>query len=278
MEYIEGVNIEEYIQSFPQKINSIFIQVIDGFKYLEEKKILHRDIRPSNILVSNDDIVKIIDFGFGKTIQNIDDYEKSITLNWAYTLPNDFSIASYDFKTEIYFLGKLFEHMITNNNLGQAFKYNIILDKMINRDHEARISSFYNISREITSEDSQHIGFSNDEKKIYINIANSFMSVCSRMDFSTKYKEEIKSITKSLDDLLQKSALENCVQNNNFFIECFINPPYRCNKKPLIPVKYLSSFIGWWKNLPNSSKIIVLNNLWTRFDTITRETRDDLPF
>ena len=36
--------------------------------HLEEKNILHRDIRPNNILVSNAGLVKVIDFGFGKTI------------------------------------------------------------------------------------------------------------------------------------------------------------------------------------------------------------------
>lgn len=69
MEYIEGCNIDEYIKANPKAINDIFVQTISGFKYLEDNGIMHRDIRPGNILVSTDGIPKIIDFGFGKTLR-----------------------------------------------------------------------------------------------------------------------------------------------------------------------------------------------------------------
>lgn len=198
MEYIDGVDIEQYLTVNPNKINDLFIQTINGFKYLEERNILHRDIRPSNILISNDGIVKIIDFGFGKDVQKSVDYEKSITLNWTYSLPNDFSMSIYDFKTEVYFVGKLFERIIIDNNLHQIFKYKVALDKMIITNHDIRIASFYDVTRDIMSENAIYIDFSDEEKEIYANIANSFMSVCPSVEPTTKYKEDIELITKSL--------------------------------------------------------------------------------
>lgn len=57
MEYIEGVTIELYLQRNPENINEIFIQTISGFLHLEQNDILHRDIRPENILVSNQGMV-----------------------------------------------------------------------------------------------------------------------------------------------------------------------------------------------------------------------------
>ena len=278
MEYINGVNVEEYTKVAPLEINNLFIQTINGFKYLEEKSILHRDIRPDNILVSNEGIVKIIDFGFGKTIESTKDCNKSISLNWPYSLPNDFDMSTYDFKTEIYFIGKLFEDLITTNNLSQSFKYKSIINLMIVPTHEERIQSFYNISRKIASEDSLRIDFNSTEKKIYRDIADSLMGTCISVKSYTKYNEDIELITKSLNELLQKSILEECIQSNRLFIGCFINPPYICKTKKSIPVIYLSSFVDWWEKLPNARKIIVLNNLWTRFDTIIRKDQDDLPF
>jgi serine/threonine-protein kinase len=68
MEYIEGEQISVFVSKNPEKINSIFEQVISGFMYLEDSKILHRDIRDSNILVTAEGLVKIIDFGFGKKL------------------------------------------------------------------------------------------------------------------------------------------------------------------------------------------------------------------
>ena len=54
MEFVEGTDIEEYLADSPETINEVFLQVISGFSYLEANKILHRDIRPQNILVRQD--------------------------------------------------------------------------------------------------------------------------------------------------------------------------------------------------------------------------------
>src|SRR5690606_15658456 len=68
MEFVKGQNIDEYISENPDRLSDLFVQIINGFTYLEENKILHRDIRPDNILVTVDGVTKIIDFGFGKLI------------------------------------------------------------------------------------------------------------------------------------------------------------------------------------------------------------------
>lgn len=278
MEYIDGVDIEQYISTSPDKINDVFIQVVNGFKYLEEQNILHRDIRPSNILVSNDGVIKIIDFGFGKNIQQSVDYKKSITLNWFYSLPDDFNMSIYDFRTEVYFTGKLFEKIINDNNLYQTFKYKEVLDKMIITNYETRIDSFYEVTRGIISENAIYVDFNDKEKEIYANVVNWFMVVCNRVKTETKYKEDVDMITKSLTNMLQKSILENYIQNNRLFIECFIYPPYSYNPVPIIPTKDIADFFNWWKKLSTEHKKIVLNNLWVRLDTINRETTDELPF
>ena len=49
-------------------LNDIFVQLIDGFTYMEEHGVIHRDIRERNILINKDGVVKRIDFGIGKTI------------------------------------------------------------------------------------------------------------------------------------------------------------------------------------------------------------------
>ena len=92
--------------------------------------------------------------------------------------------------------------------------YNNILHKMITPYYETRISSFYAIFREITSKNATFIRFSNNEKQIYGNIADLFMSVCSSIEYSTKYIDNIEVITKRLEQLVQKSLLEELVQNN----------------------------------------------------------------
>lgn len=73
MEYVEGLDISFHLMLSPEHINNVFAQTINGFAYLEENGILHRDIRESNILVASEVQVKIIDFGFGKQAQQLKD-------------------------------------------------------------------------------------------------------------------------------------------------------------------------------------------------------------
>src|SRR5690606_22854966 len=103
MEFIKGYKIDEYVSVNPDKLNNLFVQTIEGFAYLEENNILHRDIRPDNILVTNDGVTKIIAFGFGKTV-DCDNSDNSISLNWRYAKPDEFAQKIYDTKTEIYFV------------------------------------------------------------------------------------------------------------------------------------------------------------------------------
>jgi len=51
MEFVDGSDIDEYIARFPEKTNELFLQAISGFAYLERAGILHRDIRPGNVMV-----------------------------------------------------------------------------------------------------------------------------------------------------------------------------------------------------------------------------------
>ena len=148
MEFVEGHDIEEYLKEHPENINDVFLQTIEGFKHLETNNILHRDIRPLNLLVRDDGTVKIIDFGFGKKIVYESDFDKSISLNWWCTPPDEFNDQIYDFKTEIYFVGKLFEKIITEYGI-EHFKHSDTLNQMCQRNPNNRIKSFFDVNKEI---------------------------------------------------------------------------------------------------------------------------------
>ena len=279
MEYIDGVHIDKYISSNPLKINDLFIQTINAFKYLEEINILHRDIRSSNILVTNDGIVKIIDFGFGKPINEEKDYNKSISLNWPCSIPSDFSFSIYNHRTEIYFVGQLFKQLIIKNNLKDTFKYSKTLERMVEFNFKLRIKSFNDILKDVSTEYFNEIYFSPEEKEIYSNFANAITSICVKIKTSAKYNTNLDSITKNLYELTQNSMLESYVQNNSLIVSCLINGGFRYKTALQIPTEHIYSFFNWWKNLDLKYQRIVLNNLWLRLDNIRREEDfDDLPF
>ena len=71
LEYINGVNLLEILKNEKnhyikeERAKKLFSQIVKGISYCHKKNIYHRDIKLENILVLKDDIIKIIDFGFG---------------------------------------------------------------------------------------------------------------------------------------------------------------------------------------------------------------------
>lgn len=52
-------------------VQTIMLNLLKGLKYMHEEGIIHRDIKPGNILINSDCSVKICDFGLSRTLENI---------------------------------------------------------------------------------------------------------------------------------------------------------------------------------------------------------------
>jgi serine/threonine protein kinase/TolB-like protein/Flp pilus assembly protein TadD len=71
MEYVEGIRIDEWCDQ--QKIGvedrlRLFLQVCGAIEYAHEKRVIHRDIKPGNILVTANGTAKWLDFGVAKVL------------------------------------------------------------------------------------------------------------------------------------------------------------------------------------------------------------------
>jgi eukaryotic-like serine/threonine-protein kinase len=277
MEFINGSNIQVYLNANPDKVNDIFIQTIEGFSYLESNGILHRDIRPQNILVSNDGIVKIIDFGFGKKVDFNVDFVKTITLNWAFNAPDEFNGHIYDFRTEVYFVGRLFEKIIVESKI-EGFAFDSILRDMI-LDYDHRIESFFNVSRRITEKGDDYDEFTDYEKSGYRHFADALVNIFGQLDTGATYKTDLGGILKALTIVYQNSILEEDIQNGTDIANCFINGGYTYRQKMKMPVVTLKWFLEIMQKFSIDKRKIILTHLWKRLDTINRKSEsDDLPF
>jgi serine/threonine protein kinase len=69
MEYVDGVSLKELLQHFALTVDeaaALFIQLLEGLRALHENRILHRDMKPHNLMVRANGQVKILDFGIAK--------------------------------------------------------------------------------------------------------------------------------------------------------------------------------------------------------------------
>lgn len=75
MEYVEGVSLESMLKqrSGPEdaaECVKILVQVAEGLDHAHSQGVVHRDVKPANILVRNDGQVKIADFGIARIVDN----------------------------------------------------------------------------------------------------------------------------------------------------------------------------------------------------------------
>lgn len=284
MEYINGNDIYTYLKKKPEKINSIFEQVIDAFVYLENKNILHRDIRIKNILVNSNDQVKIIDFGFGKAAK-YDDYEKSITLNWWCERPDDFTQNIYNHTTEIYFVGKLFEKICTylsKENIFFEFRYDTLLPEMIRFDPSERIQSFTYVKEKILQDNNQNIElFTNEEKRIYQSFIDTVVTSIAMIDNAASYTTDIDIIIQKLQNIYNINQLENEIQNTSDLINIFISGGFRYYPRQHYACNLVKNFIKLLKNSDNRKQNIILLHIHNRLNQIEHNSANllnSIPF
>jgi len=73
MELVEGPTLADRIKAGPIPVDEavrIARQIADALEYAHERGIIHRDLKPANVKVTNDDIVKVLDFGLAKALED----------------------------------------------------------------------------------------------------------------------------------------------------------------------------------------------------------------
>lgn len=116
MEYVEGITLKTYIEkkgqlSFKESA-SIAIQVARGIEAAHNKNIIHRDIKPQNIIISTDGKVKVTDFGIAKATSS-NTISLDVMGSVHYASPEQARNGFVDGRSDIYSLGIVMFEMVT---------------------------------------------------------------------------------------------------------------------------------------------------------------------
>lgn len=119
MELVEGITLKEYIEKkgrlSAKETISISIQMVTGIQAAHNQHIVHRDIKPQNIIISKDGKVKVTDFGIARATTSSQTISTSVMGSVHYTSPEQARGGVVDEKSDIYSAGITMYEMITGH-------------------------------------------------------------------------------------------------------------------------------------------------------------------
>ncbi|MBU3839452.1 MAG: Stk1 family PASTA domain-containing Ser/Thr kinase [Candidatus Ruminococcus intestinipullorum] len=119
MELVEGITLKQYIEKkgrlSAKETVSIAIQMVTGIQAAHNQHIVHRDIKPQNIIISKEGKVKVTDFGIARATTSSHTISTSVMGSVHYTSPEQARGGVVDEKSDIYSAGITMYEMVTGH-------------------------------------------------------------------------------------------------------------------------------------------------------------------
>lgn len=123
MEFVDGFNVEQYVQKYGpipvERAARFMVKILDAMQFIHEKGFVHRDMKPSNIMIRNDERICILDFGIAKDLNSNGQTTTiygTILGSDGYMSPEQANGFSVDRRADIYALGCVFYYMLTGHH------------------------------------------------------------------------------------------------------------------------------------------------------------------
>lgn len=227
MELVEGITLKKYIEKrgrIPFKeAASIAIQVVNGMEAAHKAGVVHRDIKPQNIIISKDGKVKVTDFGIAKVSSNTTINSSQTMGSVHYISPEQARGGYSDARTDIYSMGITIFEMLTgtvpfdaDNSVTVAVKHiqdkiplastlaegiPVSIDKIVAKCTEKKPDRRYQSAEELLA----------DLKKSLVMPDVDFVKMAPVMEDEMSKKEENEELNEDLDvlDDDNEETLEN---------------------------------------------------------------------
>ena len=120
IEYVDGKSLDDIIKDkfplSPSEIVRISISIADALEYSHKLGILHRDIKPENIMISNDNVPKLMDFGLARSVDSPKlTHAGAIVGTPAFISPESALGRDNDARSDLYSLGCVMYNMATGH-------------------------------------------------------------------------------------------------------------------------------------------------------------------
>ncbi|MFF5054157.1 serine/threonine-protein kinase [Micromonospora sp. NPDC000663] len=130
MEYVEGCNLAEWIAQHVPKLDErtrqvlglfISLEIIQAIQAAHRRGILHRDVKPLNVLLSTDGRVKVADFGLARVVEAITrTHTVKARQTPLYAAPEQWREEKLDKNTDVYQLAATLYHLLAGRPVNEG--------------------------------------------------------------------------------------------------------------------------------------------------------------
>jgi tetratricopeptide (TPR) repeat protein len=124
MEYVQGENLKQLVKRkgpmSVEEMKSTITQVADALMYAHSQQVLHRDVKPGNVILRQSGDIKVVDFGVAKIISDAatnvaveEDSQRTLVGTPQYMAPEQILGTGVDVRTDIYAMGLTLFFLVT---------------------------------------------------------------------------------------------------------------------------------------------------------------------
>src|SRR5215467_3868933 len=139
MELVEGKSVQALLDAghaFPlPRVLRIMEQACSALQYAHERNVVHRDVKPANIMLTADDTVKVTDFGTAKILQFGTAQQTAHVMGTpSYMSPEQVKGRAVDGRSDIFSLGVMLYEMVTAEKPFPGQNITTVIYKIVNED------------------------------------------------------------------------------------------------------------------------------------------------
>src|SRR6185295_1673637 len=135
MEYVRGTNLKLLMQGeqplSPQFVLDITAQVADALDYAHANRVVHRDVKPANILITTENRVKITDFGIARLDSSNLTQEGQLLGTHNYMAPEQIQGKEVDWRADLFSLGVVLYEMFTRHKPFQGENLTVVSHRIV---------------------------------------------------------------------------------------------------------------------------------------------------
>lgn len=279
MEFFDGVTLKKYIEDndilIEDKIK-IAINIADALEYAHEKEVIHRDLKPTNIMINNPNDIRIIDFGISKVLDKTYNPDETVKcyMTIRYAAPEQLMRYQAKFQSDIYSFGLnlayLFSEKEPPEDRSELFSYicsiecpsklKDLIRSMTNSKEEDRPNSIYKVKRALEKE---YNNLCSKSKRLYIKF-DSYTTKNLIQLGHIEYRSNEHAINFIKKDLENSYIKKNNNSGRYYLIgsevkyTCILNKNKSCLS--IINVNTIEDHIQWEEE---SSKAIQVSVPWS---------------